>query len=106
MGALYVVRSNAVEGREAEFNEWYTNVHLPEVMALEGLLSAERFELDDEHSAGEQPHRYLAIYEIDAEDIPGTLENLKNAGFSLSDAIDLASLQVSVFRSLGDRLEE
>ena len=104
MKTLYVVRSNAAEGREQEFNLWYEKVHLPEVMAIEGFLSAERFELNAENSWGQQDYRYLAIYEIDSTNVAGTLENIENAGFNMSDAIDLANVHAAVFGSVGDRL--
>ena len=29
MTTLYMVRSNPVEGKEDEFNRWYSDVHLP-----------------------------------------------------------------------------
>jgi len=100
MKTLYVVRSNAMEGQEQEFNQWYDAVHFPEVMAIEGFLSAERFELDAENSWGDQPYRYLAIYEIDGDDVAATLENIKNAGLNMSGAIDLANVHASVFAAV------
>lgn len=59
---MLVVLSNAVEGRDDEFNDWYTNRHLDDVLQLEGMVAAQRFELD---SGEDGPHRYLAIYEAD-----------------------------------------
>ena len=29
MATLYIVRANAVRGREAEFDRWYDTVHVP-----------------------------------------------------------------------------
>ena len=104
MKTLYIVRSNPKEGRGQEFNDWYDNVHFPEVMKVEGFLSAERFELDAVNSWGEQPYRYLAIYEIDSDNVAGTIENIKNAGLNMSAAIDLASVHVSVFGAVGTPL--
>ena len=104
MKTLYIVRSNPNEGRGQEFNHWYDNVHFPEVIKVEGFLSAERFELDAVNSWGEQPYRYLAIYEIDSDNVAGTIENIKNAGLNMSAAIDLASVHVSVFGAVGTPL--
>ena len=39
----YVVMTNAVEGRDAEFNEWYTNIHLKEVLEVPGFTAATRY---------------------------------------------------------------
>ena len=106
MRTLYIVRSNPTEGQEQEFNDWYENVHFPEVMAIEGFLTAERFKLNDENSAGEQPYRYLAIYEIDDENVSGTLENIKNAGLTMSGAFDFSRMHVSVFGAVSERREQ
>jgi hypothetical protein len=106
MKTLYIVRSNPNESRGQEFNDWYDNVHFPEVMKVEGFLSAERFELNAVNSWGEQPYRYLAIYEIDSDNVAGTIENIKNAGLNMSAAIDLANVHVSVFGAVGTPLEK
>ena len=106
MKTLYVVRSNPTEGRDQEFNHWYDNVHFPEVMKVEGFLSAERFELNAVNSWGEQLYRYLAIYEISSDNVAGTLESIKNAGLNMSGAIDLANVHVSVFGAIGKPLEK
>lgn len=104
MKTLYIVRSNPREGRGQEFNHWYDNVHFPEVMKVDGFLSAERFELNVSDSWGDQPYRYLAIYEIDSDNVAGTLENIKKAGLKMSDAIDLANVHVAVFGAVGRSL--
>jgi len=38
---IFVVQANAVNGREQEFNDWYTNRHLLDVMALPGIVAAQ-----------------------------------------------------------------
>jgi hypothetical protein len=47
--------------KEEDFNRWYNEEHLPEVLACPGFISAVRYEC----TAG-QP-RFLAIYELDSE---------------------------------------
>jgi hypothetical protein len=62
-----VVMSNAKPGREAEFNDWYSNVHVYDTInKLDGFLSGQRFQLADLDGAPEHPFRYLAVYEIPA----------------------------------------
>lgn len=53
---------------EAEFNRWYNDVHMPEVMGCPGFVSAARYECADG-----QP-RYIAIYELDSADALSTPE--------------------------------
>ena len=42
---LFMVLSEAVEGRENEYNEWYENIHLDEVIQTSAVVSAQRFKL-------------------------------------------------------------
>jgi hypothetical protein len=39
---LYLVFSNPVEGRDRDLNDWYDQVHLPEVLATPGMRTAQR----------------------------------------------------------------
>lgn len=100
-----MVHSNPVNSKEEEFNDWYSKVHLPEVLNIEGFLSAQRFKLSQTQMIDDQPYNYLAIYEIDSQDIAKTLENLKTASPSLniSDSID-TNMKVSVFNPITDTL--
>ena len=37
----FVVLTNAVEGKDDAFDEWYTNTHLGDVLAVPGFVSAQ-----------------------------------------------------------------
>ena len=63
-----VVYSNRADGREDEYNDWYTNIHLPEVCAVPGVKSATRIKLTAPMGPWGSAFRYAAIYEVDAED--------------------------------------
>ena len=64
MTTLFMVRSNPKPGQETAFNDWYTDVHLPEVLSIQGFLSAQRFTLNEAQVQPDQSQSYLAIYEI------------------------------------------
>ena len=74
---LMVVFSNPAEGRDDEFNRWYDETHLPEVLEIEGVVAARRYELGVEDP--DAPHRYLAVYELD-QPCAEVLERLVAAG--------------------------
>jgi len=61
---VLVVQTRPVEGREDDYNKWYDEVHLPEIVALAGFTSARRFKL--KHGDADP---YLALYEVEAEDV-------------------------------------
>jgi hypothetical protein len=68
----YVVLSNPVSGQEAEFENWYGNTHLDDVVAVDGFTSARLFKLADGAAEGAPPQRYMALYTM-ATDDPGKL---------------------------------
>ena len=43
MKTLYIVKANPMIGREDEFNRWYDEIHLDEVLQISGFKSAQRF---------------------------------------------------------------
>jgi hypothetical protein len=58
-----VVLSNARPDLEAEFNDWYTNVHIVEVVdRLDGFEAAQRFALSAGQVEAGSPYKYLALY--------------------------------------------
>lgn len=63
----FVVFTDPVEGRDEEFNRWYSDEHLADVVAVPGVTSAARFRLAAP-GAGAMPNQYLAIYEFDTDD--------------------------------------
>lgn len=62
-----VVRVDFSEpGLEEAFNEWYTNVHVRELLERPGIYRAWRLRVEPEGpSIGEPGPRYLAVYEIE-----------------------------------------
>ena len=80
---ILAVFSDAISAdREAEYNAWYTNVHVQDVCAIPGVKSSRRFKVSPVESAfsgdiaGGQ--RYLVLYEIETDD-PQEVENQMRA---------------------------
>ncbi len=102
-----VVMSNPVPGREQEFERWYQEVHLPELLALDGFVSAQRFSRElTLGSAQSWPH--MAIYEIETNDIEAAIAGLvtvaEAGNLTMSEAIDTAATSAAVFRPCGPAL--
>ena len=67
---ILIALTNPVEGKEQAFNESYDYEHIPDVLSLPGCVSAQRFRLSDIQIPNRPtPHRYLAIYEFEAEKV-------------------------------------
>jgi hypothetical protein len=104
----YVVFTEPVAGREDEYNDWYTNRHLSEVLAVDGFVAAQRFRIVDLDSNGKPASRYMAIYEIEAEDPKAVLDRLTatalSGGMVISDALDAASAKTFLYAPISDRV--
>ena len=73
--AMYVVSTHpASPEAEEEYNRWYSDVHLGDVLRVPGVVNATRYARDDGAPAGAP---YLALYELQAESINDTLAEIK-----------------------------
>jgi len=72
----FVVYTNPVPGREQEYNDWYTGRHLDDLLAIPGVVSGRRFLLSAAQIQPAPPHKYLAIYEVEADNPQSFLDAL------------------------------
>jgi hypothetical protein len=103
---LLVVPTSPLEGRDRDYNDWYENTHLDEVLTVPGYVAAERFVMVGEAFAGPAPaHKYLAIYEIDAENLDDALKALKERAprMNLGDSINMETACGVVYKPIGRR---
>ena len=91
MRYILQVSSKAVPGREADYDEWYENTHMWEVLGLPGFLSCERFRRAGPGAEGET--EFVAQYAVETDDPAALLNALFAAtpNFNMTDAIDIAS---------------
>ena len=101
---LFMVLSEAAEGRENEYNEWYENIHLDEVIQTSAVVSAQRFKLAEQRGA-EAPNRYLAVYEVETDDPAEVFPSLDAKGTERnnSDAIERSTLGAWVWTPIGEK---
>jgi hypothetical protein len=72
---VFIVESGPADvAKEGAYNEWYSNVHIPEILEIDGFASAERYQLHDPE--GTEGPTYLAIYQIDADDVSAPIAEL------------------------------
>ncbi|MGF7150187.1 hypothetical protein FHS96_003845 [Sphingomonas zeicaulis] len=82
------VASRALDGREADYDRWYDQVHAVEMCALPGVLSCTRYrELD---MAGQETGVFVADYSVETDDPAALLQSVFAAvpTMHLTDAID------------------
>ena len=98
---LQVVTTRPHPGAEDQFNHWYDTVHLPEVLTLDGVVSAHRFTIA--HPTDDDGPQYVALYELETEDLTATLAYLDAAldTLTMSSALDVDATDFRFYRPLG-----
>jgi hypothetical protein len=107
----FVVMTNATTGKDAEFNRWYNEQHIPDVLNVPGIVCAQRFRLADTQMGGDtnKPQKYLALYEIETDDLPAVLKDMQSRGGTadmiMSDAIDLKTVDARIFSPVAEKVQ-
>jgi len=104
---LVLAFTDAMPGKEDEFNEWYDTVHLQETADVEGWVEGERFQLDETQLEGwgRPTHKYLAIYRLKGD--PATaIEKLKETQASgvmshPGELLDIPGSNTVIYTSMG-----
>ena len=94
--STFMVFANGVEGREDEFNDWYENTHLGEVLQVPGFVSAQRFQLLGDPAGGA---KYLAVYELsgDPQKALAALGEAVANTMNMSDSMDSTSVVTKLY---------
>jgi hypothetical protein len=53
--------------REKEFNDWYNNMHVPDMLEVPGMIQATRWMSAEPKE--NQRRKYLALYELETDDL-------------------------------------
>lgn len=112
--AILLVYTNCPAEREAEFNRWYDEVHIPDLLReVPGIEAARRYKLSgpapamqlrDGSSAVAQ---YLAVYEITTDDTRGFMRRITEVSQDLGrrgrmfDGLQLVA--AVTYTALGER---
>ncbi len=104
---LLLVLSNPVEGREDEYNEWYSGRHIRETLETPGWSAARRFVLSDEQLGDHLPRqRYLALYEVESPDAATALAALRGRASTITPNTSISPDDVvAVFTPITERIE-
>lgn len=106
---LYVVLADPVAGREDEFNDWYTNQHLDDIMREAGFTACQRFREAALSGPQAAPNRYLAFYEIETDDIDAVdaamHAGVGRGGIPISPTLDIATVKAWYVEAITERRE-
>ena len=106
-GVMLVLSNVAAGHDEAEFDAWY-DLHVTEVLEVPGVVGATRYRLADAQLPGsELDHRYLVVYEIEADDLDGVRDRIlaTSGDRTHSPALELDPLPVTaIFARIRERV--
>jgi hypothetical protein len=108
---FYMVYTNPLEGHEEAYDEWYEKFHIPEILSVPGMISAQRTELkvtETGRAGGFSPetHRYCVVYEMDGdpdEVMAAIREKSMTGEFHPPVDVDQATVQMSWWTQVGDK---
>jgi hypothetical protein len=61
---ILAVFTESRPGREDEFNRWYDEVHVGDLLVVPGIESVQRFHISATEPPQSPSHRWLGIYEL------------------------------------------
>lgn len=108
---ILLALTNPVEGRDAEFNDWYNSVAYPTYKSLPGLVPLGRFKaVDVPHMFPfemDNQFQYLSMYYFEAEDAVAFMAQIKatfadRPEYVFSEDIDQSRFFEPVYVALGD----
>lgn len=99
---LLVVPSSAKEGRDADYNDWYDNIHLADLLKIPGVVSGRRFDAVAT-SPNPPPADTVAIYELELDDPMTVFQEIAtragNGDMKMTDALDTASAKMWLYKA-------
>ena len=108
---MLIVQAEPVATAEADFNVWYDDVHLSEVLATPGFVRARRYRTlrspaetrDRESGWG----RYIAVYEIEGRDPleahAALLARVRAGELTTSDTVAAESYRSQLYEMIAKR---
>jgi hypothetical protein len=102
---LLIVWNNPLASREDEYNRWYSEVHIGDLLRIDGVGAASRFVRHDAAYAPGRPralHRYLAVYELlDRYQVMRAIPKRRGtAAMMLTDALDRSTSQATYVQAV------
>jgi hypothetical protein len=107
----YLVFSDAVAGKEDEYNRWYDTQHAPDVVAVPGFVTAQRLvAADAQLRKTAPPTKYLVVYQIVTNDLAAVnrevVRRIQTGQTVMSPAFDgTASAPNGIFKAMGPVFE-
>ena len=98
---VMVVQSQAQPGRDDDYNDWYDNQHFGDICAIPGVTGGRRLQ-EAAVMMGEPGLKYLALYEIETDDVGAFMAEMGRRGaeglMPMTDAIDAPASRLWIYK--------
>jgi hypothetical protein len=96
-----VVQSQAQPGRDEDYNAWYDDQHFSDICAIPGITGGRRLE-QVMTVMGEPGLKYLALYDIETDNIESVMAEMGRRGaeglMPISDALDGPASKLWIYK--------
>ncbi len=104
----FMVFSNPVQGKTADYLAWYRGQHIHDLLHIDGFVAAQFYKLSEIQPNGQpQKYRYLMIWEIETGNLNDVFDRMRkrmeDGTIVMSPAFDNAP-GASVFQPISRRL--
>jgi hypothetical protein len=93
-----VVTSEAMPGQAERYSAWCRDQHFPDLLRVLGIVAAQRFRVLP--GAAGEPARFIALFDIDAEDPFGVLSEIQRRNgtpdMPAGDCFNPASIKLQI----------
>ena len=107
--SLLLVYTDVDPEYEEDFHRWYDEVHLPDLLSIDGFVGARRYKLSGPAPRNQQPAcQYLAVYELATDDTKEVMKRLSEEVARLGERGTHPHMRVgsaSTYVALGPRQE-
>lgn len=98
------LHTRPVEGQEEAYHRWYDETHIAEVLGLSGFLTGERFAPVPLAPDAPPLDDYLAVYEIETDDVGALLQQLATGQMTISPALDVTTVRTDLYRTITPKI--
>lgn len=95
---IFLVYTDIPSQHEDEFNDWYNTEHLPELLAVPGILTATRYQ------ATKGGPKYLAIYELQNADVVKSEAFTSRPRTTWGDRVSPSVIGTNLTRIVGEQI--
>ena len=102
-----IMLSQAMPGREADYERWYDEVHIPDMLQVPGFTACQRFRVV-KNVVGETSFPFCTIYELETESADAATNAmfaaLQDGRMRMSDSVDTVAGQGFICEEIRPRV--